>query len=124
MDYVREELLRQSRVLEALMRTGAEEDAAEQEESARQSVNGEAEAGEGRIPPRKESKEGNGFRAGGLRETLAREKRPVWDETAEETGGRLGESNRFASRRQESVRAVSRAIELDARRYDGGFTMY
>lgn len=125
MDYVKEELLRQNRALEALMRTGmAEEDPAEQEDSARQSFGSKAETGEGRIPPRKDFEAGQGAGAGSFRETLAREKIPLWTESPEEAGGRLWESERLSVRREESVRAMSRAIERDARRYDGGFTMY
>ena len=38
--------------------------------------------------------------------------------------GAFPEGGAAALRREDGVRALSRAVERDARRYDGGFTIY
>lgn len=127
MDYVREELLRQRRALEALLLTGATDEEASvaeeidpvQEHAAEMLA---ARAGEGRFAERnvllhgaRRSLHGAAptlWSAGAFPETEAISALP-------ERGGSLG-----PARMQVQVREVSRAVERDARRYDGGFTMY
>ena len=125
MDYVREELLRQNRALEALMKVGAAEpEDRETEETAQQKFAG----GAGRWERGSASVEMPGtetqLRTVDFREPLGRRGRPVWAEPAGEDRVISGEKVAFGSHRQTGVQEVSRAIERDARRYDGGFTMY
>ena len=125
MDYVREELLRQSRALEALMRTGAAEDEpAEREETERRSLRRENGKGEGTLPPLQASEVPDRSRKNGVWEVPEGKNSALWAEAAGEMGGSVWEERRFVSFGRESVREVSRAIERDVRRYDGGFTMY
>ena len=125
MDYVREELLRQSRALEALMRVdAAEPEDRETEEAAQQKFGG----GAGRWERGSASVEMPGaeirLRTVDFREPLGRREDLIWAEPAGEDAVTFGERVGFGSYRQTGVREVSRAIERDARRYDGGFTMY
>ena len=125
MDYVREELLRQSRALEALMRTGAAEDEpAEREETERRSLGRETGKGKGMLPPLQAGEVPDRSRKNGAWEVPEGKNSTLWTEAAGEMGGSVREERRFVSFGRESVREVSRAIERDARRYDGGFTMY
>ena len=126
MDYVREELLRQRWALEALLLTGAADEAPEAEETdpvqERAAEMLAAKAGEDRFPERSaplrsvrrslRGAEPTPWSAGAFPETETISAVPEW-------GGSLG-----PARMQVQVREVSRAVERDARRYDGGFTMY
>ena len=49
-------------------------------------------------------------------------RRPVW--APEEAAGAFPEGGAAALRREDGGRALSRAVQRDARRYDGGFTIY
>lgn len=54
-------------------------------------------------------------------------RRPAWALETGEPAGRAGHRDgggAAASRAEDSARALSRAVQRDARRYDGGFTIY
>ena len=127
MDYVREELLRQNRVLEALMRSGAErEQEPEQEEPEALSL-GKVRLDRAAAPAKQEETDGvTRLPKHGGSAAAERRGREVWAGFAGEAAERTAFSERGAPvlRPGEGVREVSRAIERDARRYDGGFTMY
>ena len=139
MNYIREELLRQQRALAALM-SGEEPDLAE-------------ERGEGLADLAREEREelrGHGDTAGYGGRPLSRsvsraaEGVPFFEPAAFEngepaipwavagTGAEPGTAGVTAGRRPVSeaagtamdLRSVSRGIQRDARRYDGGFSMY
>ena len=129
MDYVRGELLRQKRALEALLGGGAEEEHEEQKEAqaeplpeSRETAVGRlrsASAGEtaDRVPPvwRDAVRSARSVRTGSVRPA----EESVWGSTG---------SGAFAGGVEERVRTdarlLSRTIQRDARRYDGGFTGY
>lgn len=126
MDYVREELLRQNRALEALMRAGAAEE--EREAERAESVRQRTADGTGRGMRTSDFAEPSGaeyrLRGGFARELPERRERPLWAESAAQRVEMPEETLGIGGHRQTDVREVSRAIERDARRYDGGFTMY
>ena len=126
MDYVREELLRQNRALEALMRAGAAEE--EREAERAESVRQRTADGTGRGMRTSDFAEPSGaehrLRGGFARELPGRRERPLWAESAAQRVEMPEETLGIGGHRQTDVREVSRAIERDARRYDGGFTMY
>jgi len=125
MDYVREELLRQNRALEVLMKVGAAEpEDREGEKPKKQRLDGEAGRGERGLTSAEMPGAGIRLRAADSRESLGRRENLLWAEPAGEDVVIPGETVGFGVFRQASVREVSRAIERDARRYDGGFTMY
>ena len=126
MDYVREELLRQNRVLEALLRTGTEQ---EQEPDRQETAERPRlrESRRGAAPMETEEAGGTVHLPAGRGSGAAeRNGTALWQETAGDAADRRSFPERGISvlRRGEGAREVSRAIERDARRYDGGFTMY
>lgn len=129
MDYVREELLRQKRALEALLGGGAEEEHEEQREAQAEPLPESREtavdrlrsvpAGEtaDRVPP---------VRRGAVRSDRSARTQSV--RPAEESVWGSAGFGAFAGGAGERVRTdarlLSRTIQRDARRYDGGFTVY
>lgn len=129
MDYVREELLRQRTALERLMAGGAEQPSVPeaQEDPAH------------RLPVRKEAAEDA---PAAHRERKGQETARRFRSMEREQTGFAHSGRQFAEEMEGSfpwgerslrpafepagadVRQVSRAIERDARRYDGGFTIY
>lgn len=85
------------------------ETAARPEEAPRRTRGGERQGGAGRF--------GTGPSAGGPGESG-----PAW--TPEEQAGPWGERTSAALQAEDGARALSRAVQRDARRYDGGFTIY
>lgn len=129
MDYVREELLRQRTALERLMTGGAEQPSVPeaQEDPAH------------RLPVRKEAAEDA---PAVHREQKGQETARRFRSMERERASFSHSGRQFAEETEDSfpwgerslrpafepvgadVRQVSRAIERDARRYDGGFTIY
>jgi len=128
MDYVREELLRQRMALERLMTGGAErEPVPESQEDATRALTADEERAEA---IRRVSRKGE------RRDTARRSRRAEHGQSnlprSESRGAAEAEplarwGERRAASASESIRIgarqVSRAIERDARRYDGGFTI-
>ena len=85
------------------------ETAARPEEAPRRTRGGERQGGLGRS--------GTGAAAGG-----PGERGTAW--APEEQAGPWGERASAALRAEDGARALSRAVQRDARRYDGGFTLY
>lgn len=128
MDYVKEELLRQKRALEGLMGgRGSEREAAEQEESVQPDGGWELSVEPVRRV-RKHSFERN-WRHGGKSADVDSEALAAGiaegKDLAEAPAARAA-ARGFGFERQSAaeVRALSRAVQRDARRYDGGFSMY
>ena len=131
MDYIQEELLRQKRALEALM-TGSVrqmEETAESAEAERlREVQGAEEVLRGRMAAAWEM-------AGGERRGLRAGKTGTVETGRGRNGGAVQEimaggavrEVRYVNRgrtAQADVQAISRTIQRDARRYDGGFSLY
>lgn len=149
MNYIQEELLRQRRALAALMSgqepeteekpaSEAPERAAEQDRRPARSGehgtvrDGGTEMGDGtrkRRPAdaRRESVQDLLTGGGGLREAeTARSASEHWMETGTErlAGPWAAANAASAGERGVDLRTVSRGFQRDARRYDGGFSMY
>ena len=123
---MREELLRQQQVLKTLMMGGAPEEPETQQEEPMRQRGAEEQARGIRRERSRAQREIHGRGQSGLLE----EDLPTLRDDAGflEAGGSVGFAEIVgadsASRTRGTVREVSRAIERDARRYDGGFTMY
>ena len=128
MDYVREELLRQKRVLEGLMGgKGSESEAAEQEESGLPDSGGE-ELSKAVSRVRKRVSERNRERGWKYEDEVSEPfaaGSAEGDDLTEEMVARVA-ARGFGFEKQPvaEVRELSRAVQRDARRYDGGFSMY
>ena len=122
MDYIQEELLRQQRALEGLMTGGVRqtERAAERAETERlPAVRGAEELLHGRETAVQHV-------AGGKRHGLRAGASGAGGNGSVQSGGAVREV-RFMGRSQTvqtDVQAISRTIQRDARRYDGGFSLY
>ena len=127
MDYVQEELLRQRRMLAELMTGGSRETAETAEAEEEMPLRRAARENEVRRSQRTAAEEvyreqrrftrGTAYEAG-----RSAAGGSVVYETAEVTGGERTVISGQAARTD--VQAVSRAIQRDARRYDGGFSLY
>jgi len=122
MDYIQEELLRQKRALEVLMTGGVRqtERAAERAETERlPAVRGAEKLLHGRETAVQHV-------AGGKRHGLRARASGTGGNGSVQSGGAVREV-RFMGRSQTvqtDVQAISRTIQRDARRYDGGFSLY
>lgn len=143
MDYIQEELLRQRKILSELM-SGGQREAAEEtaprgdktlfdyqtEKASEEWIHSEWESEE--VPVRLQSRT-DGFSQSGTNIRLAESRGDrVWRQHAgrllvsEETAApvRMVPYERTVPESSADVRKVSRSIQRDARRYDGGFSIY
>ena len=141
MNYIREELLRQQRALAALM-SGEEPDLAEErgegladlarEEREELRGHGDTAGYGGRPLSRSVSRAAEGvpffepaaFENGEPAVPWAVAGTRARPETAGMAAGRWSVSEALAAGTAMDLRSVSRGIQRDARRYDGGFSMY
>jgi len=126
MDYVKEELLRQKRALEALM-LGAAEEEREGEEAPPPTEESSADTAAELLHPRLAA-EGSRRTArpaatGAAGRSLRRDAERFAQGAAAERRY-SAESALSAVAVQSDARRLSRTIQRDARRYDGGFTIY
>lgn len=132
MDYIREELLRQNRILAALMSvTETPEDTQDPQEESRQTISspGTDETNPTAIWRRRAVEElsAAGVQISGVRNDQNPKKQPGGDFYAEEAARTplyVVPQERTGSRETADIRDVSRCIQRDARRYDGGFSIY
>ena len=127
MDYVREELLRQRRVLEALLSGTVPEQEKEENTDVERSASAPQTEWErtaaGTVPEKNTERRGSHRmsraeveregRMGGMAEGAE------WFRVQNLPNGAVS-----AGTEQADVRVVSRAVQRDARRYDGGFSIY
>lgn len=95
---------------------------------ARRAESAESERPLGRSGERRTGESGGGAASGGGTAALGpARRRPVWAPEPEETSGGAafrGSGGDAAPPAEDGARALSRAVQRDARRYDGGFTIY
>lgn len=122
MDYIREELLRQRKLWSALLLGRGT--AAEEEETRENEVEYAEEVPDAGSGVRAESEEV--FKAGGgAGAPRPTERTRRWMQTENGGGVRMvTEVLRVEQREATDAKALSRAVQRDARRYDGGFTLY
>ena len=127
MDYVREELLRQRRALEALMLGAAEEEREGEEPPPPAEDRLARDAAERRHFPSGVKRDGRTAPLSGTGAAERRLRRGTERPAQERTINRWpfkAEDGAFAVLTQSGARSLSRVIQRDARRYDGGFTIY
>lgn len=130
-DYIQEELLRQKRALEALMIGGVRQTEETAESTERNRLHSVQEP-EGMLRGRMTAvRSAAGGKRRGLRigTSEAAESGRVWRGSAaqEAVAGGADRDVRWMSRSQIAqvdVQEISRTIQRDARRYDGGFSLY
>lgn len=142
MDYIREELLRQRNAWAALLRSGQRSEGEDFAEQSGAAVNGLAKSAE-------ESGRANGQR--GSKDILRTARRRLWparqEHTARRRDGGVSEEMTAAgwaggaepadvtvrpglqnlrpeTAREQGAKELSRVIQRDSRRYDGGFALY
>lgn len=138
MNYIQEELLRQRKALAALMSGAPAQEAEEQERSGleraelktgetaaadRAAAGDRGRAGEAGAEELSASGKAAGRQVGDLR-SGASQRSGGWTALQRTGPWQTGSGAAAADRTETDLRAVSRGVQRDARRYDGGFSTY